>query len=88
MSNPKQAKTISLSEQIWREVDNMGKNRSKTIQRSLEAYLDWSEYDIRDMKASQICGLLHTRLGSNVGFDAQLCQEILRLHKALKEFDF
>jgi hypothetical protein len=88
VSNPKQAKTISLSEQIWREIDNQGKNRSKTIQMSLEAYFDWSEYDIRDKSAAEICGLLHTRLGNNVGYDNKLCSEILKLHKALKEFDF
>ena len=88
MSNPKQAKTISLSEQIWREIDNQGKNRSKTIQKSLEAYFDWSEYDIRDMCAGQIASILHARLGHHVGYDSQLCQEILRLITALKEHDF
>ena len=88
VSNPKQAKTISLTEQIWREVDNLGKNRSKTIQQSLEAYLDWSEYDIRDKRASEICAILHARLANNIGFDNQITQEIARLVNALKEFDF
>lgn len=88
VSNPKQAKTISLSEQIWREIDYHGKNRSKTIQMSLEAYFDWSEYDIRDKCASQIAGFLHTRLGNNIGYDNQITKEIERLVKALKEFDF
>lgn len=88
VSNPKQAKTISLTEQIWKEVDFHGKNRSKTIQMSLEAYFDWSEYDIRDKKASEIAGLLHTRLANNLGYESQITQEIGKLVTALKEFDF
>ena len=88
VSNPKQAKTISLTEQIWKEVDFHGKNRSKTIQMSLEAYFDWSEYDIRDKKASELAGFLHTRLADNIGYDSQITQEIGKLVIALKEFDF
>jgi hypothetical protein len=73
---------------MWREIDNHGKNRSKTIQLSLDAYFDWSEYDIRDMCASRIAGLLHTRLGNNIGYKHQITDQIGKLVVALKEFDF
>lgn len=88
VSNPRLAKTVSLTEQMWREIDNHGKNRSKTIQLSLDAYFDWSEYDMRDMDASQICGILLARLQNNIGYTHQVTMEIEKLMKKLQEFDF
>lgn len=88
VTNPRLAKTVSLPEQMWKEVDNFGRNRSKTIQLSLDAYFDWSEYDIRDMQAWQLAAKLLTRLQNNIGYDHQVTLEIGKLVEKLQEFDF
>jgi hypothetical protein len=86
VSNPRQAKTISLSQTTWKEVENRGMNRSKTIQTALTAWFDWSEYDWREISNSDLIRIIRGRHFHKQGRD-KMFKKLTRLLNEIEQIE-